>query len=182
MEDQISKILIWTITQPLPLSSGLRVLKIACIVALQSKLQHTYWTTCLHLEIGGSVVFHAHANSLSHQTSPTHLHTHCRSIKISRNSAPQHTWSSSISMPDLPHFPSPWAVQLQQVRCIFGPSTGTAKLVGRSTGKVAGYTGSITNFSCSLISQLLSHPFSNRWCARLQSDILEVLLLYLYGT
>ena len=63
-------------------------------------------------------VLHAHANSLSHQTSPTHLHTHCRSIKISRNSAPQRTWSSSISMPDLPYFPSPWAVQLQQVRCI----------------------------------------------------------------
>lgn len=63
-------------------------------------------------------VFHAHANSLSHQTSPTHLHTHCRSIKISRNSAPQHTWSSSISVLDPPYFPSPWAVQLQQVRRI----------------------------------------------------------------
>lgn len=50
--------------------------------------------------------FHAHANSLSHQTSPTHLHTHCISIKVSHNSAPQHTWSSNISMPDLPssHF------------------------------------------------------------------------------
>lgn len=62
--------------------------------------------------------FHAHANSLSHQTSPTHLHTHCISIKISHNSAPQHTWSSNISMPDLPFCPFPWAVQLQHVRCI----------------------------------------------------------------
>lgn len=62
--------------------------------------------------------FHAHANSLSHQTSPTHLHTHCISIKISHNSAPQHTWSSNISMPDLPFFPLPWAAQLQHVRCV----------------------------------------------------------------
>lgn len=53
--------------------------------------------------------FHAHANSLSHQTSPTHLRTHCISIKISHNSAPWHTWSSNISMPDLPFFLFPWA-------------------------------------------------------------------------
>lgn len=63
-------------------------------------------------------VFHAHANSLNHQTSPTHLHTHCRSIKMSCNSAPPHTWSSSISMPDLLYFPPPWGVQLQQIRRI----------------------------------------------------------------
>lgn len=96
----------------------LRVLKITCIVTLQCEPSTRTgepaftWT----LVDGGSVVFHD--NSLIHQTSPTYLHTHCRSIKISRNSGPQDTWSSSISMPDLLYFPSPWAVQLQQLRCI----------------------------------------------------------------
>lgn len=112
-------------------------------------------------------VFHAHANSLSHQTSPTHLHTHCGSIKISHNSAPQHTWSSSISTPDFPYFPSPWAVQPQQVHCVLALPWAARSFFGRSPWEVDGYTGSITNSSCSLISQLLSHPFSNRWCARL---------------
>lgn len=78
--------------------------------------------------------FHAHANSLSHQTSPAHLHTHCISTKISHNSAPQRTWSSNISMPDLPFSSFPWAAQLQ---LHFGPSTGTMKLFGRSPRKVA---------------------------------------------
>lgn len=49
----------------------------------------------------------------SEPSSITHTpaHTHCRSIKIPHNWAPQHTWSPSVSMPDLPWFPSPWAVQ-----------------------------------------------------------------------
>lgn len=109
----------WTIIKSLPLSSGLRGLLIDCKVALQSELQHMYWTTLLLL--GNWWIcraFHAHANSLSHQTSPTHLHRHCISINISHNSAPQHTWSSNISMPDLPFFLLPWAVQLQHIRCI----------------------------------------------------------------
>lgn len=89
------------------LHSGSTVKTAACV--LDNLLSLGNWWICR--------VFHAHANSLSHQTSPTYLHTHCRSIKISRNSAPQHTWSSSISVPDLPYFPSPWAAQLQQVRC-----------------------------------------------------------------
>lgn len=63
------------------------------IAVLDSLLLRGNWWICR--------VFHAHANSLSHLTSPTHLHTHCISIKISPNSAPQHTWSSNISMPDL---------------------------------------------------------------------------------
>lgn len=109
--------------------------------------------------------FHAHANSLSHQTSPTHLHTHCISIKISPNSAPQHTWSSNISMPDL------LPISLGRVTAArllhSGPSRGTSRLFGRSPRKVASYTSSITNSSHSLVSQLLAHPFFNRWCARL---------------
>lgn len=168
VEVQICEIFMWTIIKSLPLSSGLRGLLIDCKVALQSELQHMYWTTLLLL--GNWWIcraFHAHANSLSHQTSPTHLHRHCISINISHNSAPQHTWSSNISMPDLPFFLLPWAVQLQHIRCILTPSTGTTKLFGRSPWKVASYTSSITNSSCSLMSQLLSHPFFNRWCATL---------------
>lgn len=112
----------WTIIKSLPLSSGLRGLLIDCKVALQSELQHMYWTTLLLL--GNWWIcraFHAHANSLSHQTSPTHLHRHCISINISHNSAPQHTWSSNISMPDLPFFLLPWAVQLQHIPLHFDP-------------------------------------------------------------
>lgn len=123
--------------------------------------------------------FHAHANSLSHQTSPTHLHTHCISIKISHNSAPQHTWSSNISMPDLPFSCFP-GQRSGSASAAFWPFHGSHEAFWKVSTE--SYTSSITNSSCSLMSQLLSHPFFNRWCARLQSDILEeVLLLYLYG-
>lgn len=84
-------------------------------------------------------------------------------------------------MPDIPYFASPWAVQLQQVHCITDLPQLSTKLFGRHTGKAAGFTGSITNSSCSLISQFLSHLFSKRWFARLQSNILQVCLLFYMG-
>lgn len=83
-------------------------------------------------------VFHACANSLSHQTSPTHLHTHCRSLKIPHNSAPLHTWSSSISMPDLSYFLLPWRVQLQQVCCILALSQVPRSFLEGLHGKLPG--------------------------------------------
>lgn len=121
MEVQICKIFMWTITKSLLLSSGLRGLLIACTVALQSKLQHMYWTTffCLEIvELGASVeLFMLMLIPWATKHHP-HTCTHCISIKISHNSAPQHAWSSNISMPDLPFVLFPGAAQLQHICCI----------------------------------------------------------------